>query len=71
MEVAIQEVQKMEKAGIWMKEPLEEESEICVVEVDQVPWRGVRRNDRDESEGSCERLASRKGRACRVREVTF
>ena len=39
-----------------MKEPLEEESEISVVEVDQVPWRGVRRNDRDESEGSCERL---------------
>ena len=45
-----------------MKEPLEEESEISVVEVDQVPWRGVRRNDRDESEGSCERLGSSKGK---------
>lgn len=54
MEVAILEEQKMGKDGIQREQPLDEENEICVVEVGHDPWRGGRKNDRGENGGSCE-----------------
>ena len=68
MEVAILEEQKMGKDEIRVEQPLDEESEIGVVEVDYVPWREGRRNDRDENGGSCEKLKWRIEQGHRIQE---
>ena len=55
-EVAIQEVQKMEKVENPEAEPPEAESESDVVLVDQGSWHLIHNNDPDGSEESCEWL---------------